>query len=73
MRSFETYRDEMKNGELPVDVVTAERSTTAHVALKKKLLAAPIEMLQAEAQRVFFSFHLPVPFSLVHLVREDLF
>lgn len=52
MRSFETYRDEMKNGELPVDVVTAERSTTAHVALKKKLLAAPIEMLQAEAQRI---------------------
>uniref|UniRef100_A0A9J2P1L7 DH domain-containing protein n=1 Tax=Ascaris lumbricoides TaxID=6252 RepID=A0A9J2P1L7_ASCLU len=49
---FETYRDEMKNGELPVDVVTAERSTTAHVALKKKLLAAPIEMLQAEAQRI---------------------
>lgn len=52
MRNFEVFRNEMKNGELPVDVITAERATAAHANLKKKILSAPIDYLQDEAHRV---------------------
>ncbi|VDK41952.1 unnamed protein product [Anisakis simplex] len=51
MRNFETYRHEMKNGEMPIDVATAERATASHLALKKKL-AVPIETLKLEAQKI---------------------
>lgn len=52
MRNFEHYREEMNNGEMPVDVETAERATSAHIALKKKILGAPIEHIQNEAEKV---------------------
>ncbi|VDN43285.1 unnamed protein product [Gongylonema pulchrum] len=49
--SFESFREEMKNGEMPVDVATAERATTAHIAMKKKIVGAPIEYIQNEVER----------------------
>ncbi|VDM96077.1 unnamed protein product [Thelazia callipaeda] len=52
MRNFEIFREEMKNGEMPVDVTTAERSTAAHSALKKRILNAPIERIQNEVESI---------------------
>lgn len=52
MRSFENFREEMKNGEMPIDVATAERATTAHIALKKKILGAPIDYIETEVEKV---------------------
>ncbi|VDN36394.1 unnamed protein product [Gongylonema pulchrum] len=49
---FESFREEMKNGEMPVDVATAERATTAHIAMKKKIVGAPIEYIQNEVERI---------------------
>ncbi|MCP9259924.1 Kalirin [Dirofilaria immitis] len=31
MHNFENFREEIKNGEMPIDVATAERATSAHV------------------------------------------
>uniref|UniRef100_A0A1I7W4X0 CRAL-TRIO domain-containing protein n=1 Tax=Loa loa TaxID=7209 RepID=A0A1I7W4X0_LOALO len=52
MHNFENYREEMKNGEMPIDVATAERATAAHVVLKKKILGAPIERIQHDVEQV---------------------
>ncbi|KAM3722372.1 Kalirin [Dirofilaria immitis] len=52
MHNFENFREEIKNGEMPIDVATAERATTAHVTLKKKILGAPIERIQHDVERV---------------------
>ena len=50
--NFEAYRKEIENAALPVDVATAQRATAAHVALRKKIVNAPIDFLQSGVQRV---------------------
>lgn len=52
MHNFENFREEIKNGEMPIDVTTAEHATAAHVVLKKKILGAPIERIQHDVERV---------------------
>lgn len=55
MDNFENFREEIKNGEMPFDVATAERATAAHVSLKKKIFGAPIERIQQDVERVITS------------------
>uniref|UniRef100_A0A0N5AUT5 CRAL-TRIO domain-containing protein n=1 Tax=Syphacia muris TaxID=451379 RepID=A0A0N5AUT5_9BILA len=50
--NFEAYRKEIENAALPVDVATAEQATNAHIALKKKIVSAPIDSLQIEVQKI---------------------
>jgi len=45
----------MENGQLPVDVPTAEAATASHTQLKKRIQSAPVETLEDEGRRVCLS------------------
>ncbi|CAJ0568167.1 unnamed protein product, partial [Mesorhabditis spiculigera] len=52
MRKLEAQRKQITDAESPVDVPTAQAAIERHGAIKKGILAVPIEAIQQKAQRV---------------------
>ncbi len=61
LRTFEQLKDDMKNGQLPVDVATAETANEQHKALKLRLQATSIESLEIQARKVHIPHRLHIP------------
>ncbi len=62
LRVFDAMREELENGQMPVDVDTARNALDSHTRLRKRISKAPVEELEQEGEKV----HSPVqrPFAL---------
>ncbi len=52
LRTFESIRNELENGQLPIDVDTARTALDSHTQLRKRIGRAPVEAIESDGQKV---------------------